>query len=252
MRSEFEMSLMGELTFFLRLQIKQAAEGIFINRTKYIKDMLKKFKMNKLKGIGTPMNSNIKLDRDEKGKEVDKKLYRGMIGSLLYLTASRPDIHFSVCLYARFQSNPKESHLVAIKRNFRHLISTPSIGLWYPKCDNFNLVGYSDFDFAGSKMDRKSTSRTCQFLSHALVSWFRKKQTSVALSTAEAEYIATESCVVQILWMKQQLNDSGIKVDHMLIKCDNISDINLTKNPVRYSRETCRDQISLYKRSCAK
>ncbi|KAG8661856.1 hypothetical protein MANES_01G050766v8 [Manihot esculenta] len=137
-----------------------------------------------------------------------------MIGSLLYLTVSRLDIHFSVCLCARFQSTPKESHLVTIKIFFRYLISTPYVGLWYPKCKNFNLISYSDSDFAGSRMDRKSTSRTCQFLGHALVSWFSKKQTSVSLSIIKAKYIAAESCVAQILWMKQQFNDYGIKVDH--------------------------------------
>ncbi|KAG8635652.1 hypothetical protein MANES_16G057463v8 [Manihot esculenta] len=161
--------------------------------------MLKNFKMNVLKGIGTPMNSKIKLDRDEKGKEVDKKLYRSMVGSLLYLNASRSDIHFSMYLCDRFQSNPKESQLIAIKRIFRYLISTPSVGLYYPKCKNLNLIEYSDSDFAISRMDRKSTSETCQFLGHALVYWFSKKQTSVALSTVEAEYIAAESCVAKIL-----------------------------------------------------
>ncbi|XP_057997750.1 secreted RxLR effector protein 161-like [Hevea brasiliensis] len=152
-----------------------------------------------------------------------------MTGSLLYLTASRPDIHFSVCLGARFQSCPKESHLIAVKRIFKCLIGTHSIGLWYPKCDTFDLVGYSDSDFAGSRLDRKSTSGTCQFLGHALVSWRSKKQTSVTFSTAEVEYIAAGSCVAQILWMKQQLEDFAIKVDHVRIRCDNTSAINLTK-----------------------
>ncbi|KAG8645680.1 hypothetical protein MANES_10G083250v8 [Manihot esculenta] len=220
------MSLMGELTFFLGLQIKQVAEGIFINQSKYIKNMPKKFKMNELKGIETPINSNIKLNRDEKGKEVDEKLYRGMIGSLLYLFASRPDIYFSACLCIRFQSNPKESHLVAIKRTFRYLISILYVGLWYP----------NDSDFAGSRMDIKRTSGTCQFLDHALVFWFSKKQTSVTLSTTKVEYIVAGSCVAQILWMKQQLNDYDIKVYHVPIKCDNTSAINLTKNLVQHSR----------------
>jgi len=230
------MSMMGELTFFLGLQIKQMKDGIFINQSKYIKDMLKKFKMEDMKSIGTPMSSTIKLEKDEKGKEVDKKIYRGMIGSLLYLTASRPDTHFSVCLCARFQSCPKESHFVAVKRIFKYLIGTHNIGLWYPKCESFDLIGYSDSDFAGSRLDRKSTSGTCQFLGHALVSWHSKKQTSVALSTAEAEYIAAGSCVAQILWMKQQLEDFEIKFDHIPIRCDNTSAINLSKNPVQHSR----------------
>ncbi|EOY31886.1 Uncharacterized protein TCM_039213 [Theobroma cacao] len=116
MQGEFEMSMMEELKYFLGLQIKQSEEGTFVNQERYTHDMLKKFDMLKLKSIFTLMSTSTKLDIDEKGKDVDQKLYRGMIGSLLYLTASRPDIQFCVCLCARFQSQPKESHLTAVKR----------------------------------------------------------------------------------------------------------------------------------------
>ncbi|KAH9753250.1 Integrase catalytic domain-containing protein [Citrus sinensis] len=139
----------------------------------------------------TPMSTTIKLDEDEKGKEVDIKTYRGMIGSLLYLTANRPDIMFSVYLCARFQSCPKESHMLVVKQNFRYLIGTINLSLWYPRGTHIDLTCYSDADFAGYKVDRKSTSGTCHFLGHSHVSWFSKKQNSVALSTTEAEYIAT-------------------------------------------------------------
>ena len=133
MQGEFEMSMMGELTFFLGLQIKQTQEGIFINQAKYVKELLKKFGMESSKEIGTPMNPTCKLDKDEEGKSIDQKLYRGMIGSLLYLTASRPDILLSVCICARFQSNPKESHLLTVKRIIRYLKGTINLGLWYSK-----------------------------------------------------------------------------------------------------------------------
>lgn len=116
MHAEFEMSMMGELNFFLGLQIKQTEEVIFINQAKYIRDLLKKFGTNLTKSTPTPMSTSLKLDKDEKGQSVDIKKYRGMIGSLLYLTASRPDIMYSVCVCARYQSNPKESHLIAVKR----------------------------------------------------------------------------------------------------------------------------------------
>ena len=159
-----------------------------------------------------------------------------MIGSLLYLTASRPDIMFSVCLCARFQSCPKESHLSAVKRIFKYLAGTIEIGLWYPKFTTFDLVGYSDADFAGCKVDRKSTSGTCHFLGNSLISWHSKKQNSVALSTAEVEYVAAGSCCVQVLWMKQTLQDYGLKYDNIPIRCDNTSAINLTKNPIQHSR----------------
>ncbi|KAH9697097.1 hypothetical protein KPL71_023471 [Citrus sinensis] len=192
MSQEFEMSMMGELKYFLGLQIKQNEEGIFINQAKYVKDLLKRFGYDNRTAKSTPMSTTIKLDKDEKGKEVDIKTYRGMIGSLLYLTASRPDIMFSVCLCARFQSCPKESHMLAVKRIFRYLIGTINLGLWYPRGTHIDLTCYSDTDFAGYKVDRKSTSGTCHFLCHSLVSWHSKKQNSVALSTTEAEYIAAE------------------------------------------------------------
>ena len=230
MQGEFEMSMMGELTFFLGLQIKQSKEGISITQSKYTKELLKRFGMENSKPIGTPMSPSCKLDKDEEGKCVDLKYYRGMIGSLLYLTASRPDIMFSVCLCARFQSNPKESHLNAVKRILRYLNGTQTLGLWYSKDSLIDLLGYSDADFAGCRLDRKSTSGTCQFFKVNLISWFSKKQNLVALSMAEAEYIATGSCCVQILWIKQQLEDFGIKLNETPIRCDNTSAINLTKN----------------------
>ncbi|MBE2321147.1 hypothetical protein DVA67_034775, partial [Solirubrobacter sp. CPCC 204708] len=236
MQDEFEMSMMGELTFFLGLQIKQTQSGIFINQAKYVKDMLKKFGMENAKQSPTPMSTSTKLDNDEHGKKVDQKLYRGMIGSLLYLTASRPDIMFSVCLCARYQANPMESHLLAVKRIFKYLIGTYDLGLFYPKHVPFIIVSYSDADFAGCKTDRKSTSGTCHFLGHALVSWFSKKQTSVSLSTTEAEYIAAGSCCAQILYMKQQLEDFKVTLDHIPIRCDNTSAINISKNPCLHSR----------------
>jgi hypothetical protein len=124
-----------------------------------------------------------------------------MIGSLLYLCASRPDIMLSVCMCARFQAAPKEYHLSAVKRIMRYLILTPYLGLWYPKGAHFELIDYSDADYVGCKVDRKSTSRTCQFLGRSLVCWSSKKQNSVALSTTEAEYVAARSCCAQLLWM---------------------------------------------------
>ncbi|GMI69762.1 cysteine-rich RLK (RECEPTOR-like protein kinase) 8 [Hibiscus trionum] len=147
MQGEFEMSMMGELSFFLGLQIKQRNDGTFINQAKYIKDMLKKFGLENAKPQATPMSSSTKLDKDEEGKCVDSKLYHSMIGSLLYLTASRPDILFSVCLCARFQASPRESHLIAVKRIFRYLRDTPCLGLWYPRDSTFNLHAYSDADY---------------------------------------------------------------------------------------------------------
>jgi hypothetical protein len=236
MSREFEMSMIGELTFFLGFQVKQMKEGTFIHQEKYTKDILKKFKMDECKPIKTPMATNGHLDLDVDGKPVDQSLYRSMIGSLLYLTASRPDIMFSVCLCARFQANPKESHLSAVNRILRYLKHTPSIGLWYPKGASLDLLGYSDSDFAGSRVDRKSTSGGCHLLGRSLVSWSSKKQNSVALSTAEAEYIAAGACCAQILYMKQTLLDFGVKLDRIPLLCDNESAVKIAKNPVQHSR----------------
>ena len=236
MSREFEMSMIGELSFFLGLQIKQLKEGTFVCQSKYVKDILKKFGMEDAKPIKTPMATNGHLDLDEGGNPVDQKLYRSMIGSLLYLTASRPDIMFSVCMCARFQAAPRECHLTAVKRILRYLKYSPNIGLWYPKGAHFDLVGFSDSDYAGCKVDRKSTSGGCQFLGRSLVSWSSKKQNSVALSTAEAEYISAGSCCAQLLWMKQTLLDYGVKFDEILLLCDNESAVKIASNPVQHSR----------------
>ncbi|XP_073117077.1 secreted RxLR effector protein 161-like [Elaeis guineensis] len=174
--------------------------------------------MKNFKAIGTPMSLSCKLDKDEGGKNVDLKFYRGMIDSLLYLTAGRSDIMFSVCLCARFQSNLKESHLNAVKRILRYLSGTQTLGLWYSKDSSIDLIGYSDADFAGCRLHRKSTSRTCQFFGVNLIFWFSEKQNLVALSKAEGKYITASSCCTQILWIKQQLEDFGIKLNETPIR----------------------------------
>ena len=144
-------------------------DGTFISQTKYTQDMLKKFDMVNSKPIKTSIPTNRHLDLNDEGKDMDAKVYRSMIGSLLYLCASRSDIMLSVCMYARFQVNPKECHLVAVKIILRYLVHTPNLGLWYPKGSMFDLLGYSDSDYTGCKVDRKSTSGTCQFLGRSLV-----------------------------------------------------------------------------------
>jgi hypothetical protein len=198
--------------------------------------MLKKFGMAKAKPIKTPMASNGHLDLNEEGKPIDQKLYRSMIGSLLYLCASRLDMMLSLCMCARFQANPKACHLVAVKRILRYLVHTQNLGLWYPKGSFFDLLGYSDSDYAGCKVDRKITTGTCQFLGWSLESWSSNKQNCVALSTAEAEYIAAGACCAQLLWMKQTLRDFGCEFNKISLSCDNESAIKLANNPVQHSR----------------
>ena len=178
------------------------------------------------------MSSSTKLNVDSFGVEVSPTLYWSIIGSLLYLTASKPDIAFSVGVCARYQAAPKESHLTAVKRIIRYINGTPDYGLWYSKDSNACLVECSDADWAGSVDDRKSTSGGFFYLGNNLVSWMSKKQNSVSLFTAEAEYIAAGSCCTQLLWMKKLLHDYWIPQDTMCIFCDNTSAINLSKNPV--------------------
>jgi hypothetical protein len=230
------MSMMGELKYFLGFQVKQLQEGTFISQTKYIQDILTKFGMKDAKPIKTHMGTNGHLDLNTRGKSIDQKVYRSMIGYLLNLCASRPDIMLSVCMCARFQADLKEIHLRAMKRILRYLVYTPKFGLWYPKGSTFDLIGYSDADWAGSKINRKSTSGTCQFLGRSLVSWASKKQNSVALSTAEAEYIAAGHCCTQLLWMRQTLRDYGYKLTKVPLLCDNESAIRMTDNPIEDSR----------------
>ncbi|GKD74424.1 putative ribonuclease H-like domain-containing protein [Tanacetum coccineum] len=193
MHKRFQMSSMGELTFFLGLQVKQQPDGIFISQDKYVADILKKFDFCSIKTATTPIESNKPLVKDEDGVDVDVHVYRSMIGSLMYLTASRPDIMFAVCACARFQVTPKASHLNAVKRIFRYLKHQPKLGLWYPRDSPFELEAFSDSDYGGASLDRKSTTGGCQFLGRRLISWQCKKQTIVANSTTKAEQIINHS-----------------------------------------------------------
>nr|GFC58746.1 uncharacterized mitochondrial protein AtMg00810-like [Tanacetum cinerariifolium] len=168
---------MGKLTFFLGLQVKQKEDGIFINQDKYVAEILKKFGLTEGKSASTPIDIEKPLLKDPDGKDVDVRIYRSMISSLMYLTSTRPDIMFAVCACTRFQVTPKISHLHAVKRIFRYLKGKPNLGLWYPKDSPFDLVAYSDSDYAGASLDRKSTTRGCQFLGSRLISWQCKKQT---------------------------------------------------------------------------
>ncbi|GKA81949.1 putative ribonuclease H-like domain-containing protein [Tanacetum coccineum] len=233
---KFQMSSMGELTFFLGLQVKQKEDGIFISQDKYVTKILQKFGFSNVKTASTPMETQKALLKDADGKDVNEHLYRSMIGSLMYLTSSRPDIMFAVCACARFQVNPKSSHLHAVKRIFRYLKGQPKLGLWYPKDSPFDLVAYTDSDYAGASLDRKSTTGGCQFLGCRLISWQCKKQTVVANSTTKAEYIAASNCCGQVLWIQNQLLDYGYNFMQTKIHIDNESTICIVKNPVFHSK----------------
>ncbi|KAJ9547998.1 hypothetical protein OSB04_020541 [Centaurea solstitialis] len=214
MHKKFKMSSMGELTFFLGLHVKQKAD----------------------EPASTPMETHKHLIADVEGEEVDVHHYRSMIGSLMYLTASRPDIMFAICVCARYQVRPKESHLHAVKRIFKYLKGQPRLGLWYPNDSSFDLVAYTDSDYGGANLDRKSTSGGCQFLGGRLVSWQCKKQTTVSQSTTEAEYIAASQCCSQVLWIQNQMQDYGLSFLQTPIYIDNNSAISIVNNPVKHSK----------------
>ncbi|GJW66753.1 uncharacterized mitochondrial protein-like protein, partial [Tanacetum coccineum] len=183
MKDKFQMSAMGELTFFLRLQVQQKKDGIFISQDKYIAEILKKFNYTDVKSASTLVDLEKPLVKNGDADDVDVHLYRSMIGSLMYLTTSRPDIMFAVCACARFKVTPKTSHLLAVKSIFRYLKGKPTLGLWYSRDSPFELVTYTDSDYAGATQNRKSTT--------------------------EAEYVATASCYGQVLWIQNQLLDYG-------------------------------------------
>ncbi|CAJ2641766.1 unnamed protein product [Trifolium pratense] len=199
MQDEFEMSIMGELKFFLGIQINQKKEGTYVHQSKYTKELLKKFNLDDCKIMNTPMHSTTNMSKTEDEGKVDQKVYRGMIGSLLYLTASRPDILFS-------------------------------------KSNDYVLNGFCDADYAGDKIERKSTSGNCQFVGENLISWASKRQTTIALSTAEAEYISAAKCYTQLLWLKYQLEDYQVSSHNIPLYCDNTAAIHLSKNPILHSR----------------
>ncbi|GJY24080.1 hypothetical protein Tco_0397738 [Tanacetum coccineum] len=182
------------------------------------------------------MVERTKLDKDLLGIPIDQTQYRSMIGSLMYLTASRPDLVFAVCMCARYQSKPTKKHLEAVKRVFRYLQGTINMGLWYPKDTAMALTAYADADHAGCQDTRRSTSGSAQFLGDKLVSWSSKKQTSTSISSTEAEYIAMSGCCAQILWMRSQLSDYGFAYNHIPLYCDNKSAIALCCNNVQHSR----------------
>ncbi|GJX27491.1 retrovirus-related pol polyprotein from transposon TNT 1-94 [Tanacetum coccineum] len=209
MYDEFEMSMMGELNFFWGLQIKQMEDGIFFNHSKYIKEMLKKFGLEDSKPTETPMSTEIKLIKDDKADTVD-------------------------C--TKYQENPKISHLEAIKRIFRYIRGTIHLGLWYPKGTGIETIVYADSDHMGDYVDLKSTSGVCMFMGCCLTSWFAKKQTALAISTTEDDYVFARKACQQTLWMKQAPIDYDIRLDDVPIMCDNKGAIDLSRNPVQHSR----------------
>ncbi|GJY65243.1 hypothetical protein Tco_0467481 [Tanacetum coccineum] len=229
------MSMMGELKFFLGLQVHQSPCGIFISQSQYAMELLKKHGLDECVSMSTPMATK-RLNADLQGTPTDQTNYRRMIGGLMYLTASRPDIAFATFVCARYQARPTVKHLKEVKRIFRYLRQSYNMGLWYPKDSRFELIVYSDPDHARCKDDCKSTSGGLQFLGGKFVSWSSKKQDFTAMSTAGAEYVSLSACCAQVIWMRTQLLDYGYKYNQISMYYDSKSPIAISCNPVQHSK----------------
>ncbi|GJX60535.1 retrovirus-related pol polyprotein from transposon TNT 1-94 [Tanacetum coccineum] len=235
MKNNFEMSMMGELKFFLGLQVNQSPRGIFISQSQYAIELLKKHGLDEYVSMSTPMGT-VRLDVNLQGTPTDQITYRRMIGGLMYLTASRPDIAYATFVCARYQARPTVKHLKEVKWIFRYLRQSYNMGLWYSKDYGFELIAYSDADHAGCKDDYKSTSGGLQFLGKKLVSWSSKKQDCTAMSTAEAEYVSLSACCAQVIWIRTQLLDCGYEYNRILMYCDSKSAIAISCNLVQHSK----------------
>ncbi|KAL0375441.1 UNVERIFIED_CONTAM: Retrovirus-related Pol polyprotein from transposon RE1 [Sesamum radiatum] len=209
MMKTFEMSDLGLMHFFLGIEINQEKEGIFICQKKYTETLLKKFKMESCKTVTTPLVTGEKYKKEDGSEKVDGSIYRSLIGSLLYLTATRPDIMFATSLLSRFMQSPSQVHYGAAKRILRYLQGTKDFGIWYKSTNDAKLVGYTDSDWAGSADDMKSTSGYTFSLGSGIFSWASKKQATVAQSSAEAEYIAAAAASNQATWLRRILEDMG-------------------------------------------
>lgn len=237
MMKKFEMSDMGLLHYFLGLEVKQGIDGIFISQRKYAIDLLKRFSLLNCKPAVTPMNMNEKLQLEDGTEEANAKNFRSLVGGLIYLTHTRPEIAFAVGVISRFMQNPTKHHLGAAKRILRYVAGTANYGIWYTQVSNFSLCGFTDSDWASSLDDRKSTSASVFNLGSGAISWSSKKQATTALSSSEAEYVAATSAACQAIWLRRILVDLHQKQEGATdIFCDNRATIAMTKNPAFHGR----------------
>ena len=233
MMKEFEMTDLGRMRYFLGLEVLQRSDGIFVCQKKYAQEVLERFNMAGCNVVFNPIVPGFKLDKDSVGMEMDSTLYMQMVGSLMYLTSTRPDIMFVVSLLSRYLAHPTEIHLQAVKRVLRYIKGTLTYGIFYKQGGNKELLAYTDSDYAGDLKDRKSTSGFSFLLSSRAVSWSSKKQPVVTLSIIEAEFIVVASCACQAVWLRrmlEKLNHASTGVTVMY--CDNSSTIKLSRNPI--------------------
>jgi len=237
MKEEFEMTDMGLLRYFLGIEVDQNENGIFISQARYVNEVLGRFNMQECKAAITPTVMGLKLSKENISKDFDPSLYKSIVGNLMYLTRTRPDIMFAVSLISRFMDRPKEAHWQVAKRILRYVKGTKRFGILYTVSECSDLVGYTDSDWVGSVDDRKSTSAYVFHMGLGAISWASKKQSIVALSTAEAEYVAATEAACRAVWMKRMLRSLGQEQEKAtMIFCDNSSAIALSKNSVFHKR----------------
>ncbi|KAI3509130.1 hypothetical protein L1887_24156 [Cichorium endivia] len=237
MKVDFEMTDLGLLHYFLGIEVKQEKNRISISQQRYAENLLTRFNMKDATPISTPMEFGLKLSKESSEENFNPSIYRSLVGSLMYLTATRPDITFSVSMISRFMEVPKVDHWEAGKRILRFVKGTINHGITYTKCDKQSLIGFSDSDFGGNKDDSKSTSGYIFNIGSGAISWQSKKQNVVALSSAEAEYISLSLAGCQALWLRSILNDlKWTQVVPTKLYCDNRSAIALTRNPVFHGK----------------
>lgn len=237
MKSEFDMSDMGEMCYFLGVEVNQTEDGIHLSQRKYAREILERFNMEDCNEVRNPIVPGCKLIKDDQSGFVDAAVYKQMVGCVMYLAATRPDIMFIAGQLCRYMEAPTEQHMAAMKKLLRYIQGTKELGIFYKKGGSDRLVAYSDSDYAGDHDNRRSTSGYVCFLSGAAIAWSSKRQPIVTLSTTEAEFVAATACACQVLWLRRIFEHIGLaQKEGTVINCDNMSTIKLSKNPVMHQR----------------
>lgn len=237
MKKEFDMTDLGKMKYFLGVEVIQDADEIFIHQKKYAGEILESFNLLNGNEVKNPIVPGTRLSKSGDGNKVDLTTYKQLIGSLMYITSTRPDLMYVVCLLSRYMADPYEQHMEAAKRVLRYMKGTLGFGVFYRRKEVSELMVYTDSDYAGDIDDRRSTSGYAFLLSGGAVAWASKKQPVVTLSTIEAEFVAAAYCACQCVWMRRILEEFGLaQSGSTTIMCDNSSAIKLSKNPVLHGR----------------